>query len=141
VVAEVTPSGRRFNAEIHLEHPLTESCWIAARAYEDIDGYYAKGVQFDEIHQAEGTLLSNYFGTRRPETVFAHTSPVYVVRDTQPIRSWDDAQYYIRYMDLSMNWIEKEARFANEQDRKSSLEAFRIGRAVYERRAKEARRG
>jgi hypothetical protein len=140
VIGEATPSGRRFAAEIHLEHPLAESCWVAARAYEDIDGYYDRGVEFDKIHQPEGTLLSNYFGTRRPETVFAHTSPVYVQRDGQPIRSWDDAQYYIRYMDRSMNWIEKEARFASEQDRKSSVEAFRIGRAVYEQRAKEARR-
>lgn len=140
VIADATPNGPRHAAEIKLEHPLHESCWIAARAYEDIDGYYAKGIKFDTIHVEEGTLLSNYFGTRRPETVFAHTSPVYVVRDGQPIRSWDDAQYYIRYMDLSLRWLETEAKFARPEDKQASIEAFRIGRAIYERRAKEARR-
>ena len=138
VIGETTPSGPRHSAEIKLEHPLRESCWIAARAYEDIDGYHAKGVKFDTIHVEEGTVLSNYFGTRRPETVFAHTSPVYILRDGRPIRSWDDAQYYVRYMDLSIQWLETQAKFARPEDRQASIEAFRIGRAVYEKRAKEA---
>ena len=139
VIAESTPSGRPYHAEIHLEHPLRQSCWIAARAREDIRPYRAKGLSFSTVHIEEGTLHGNLYGTRRPETVFAHSSPVYVIRDDEPIRSWDDAQYYVRYLDRAIEWLQKEARFANRSQRDASIEAFRAGRAIYERRANEAR--
>ena len=37
VVAQSTPSGQRHKAEIHLEHPIQQSCWLAARVCEDLD--------------------------------------------------------------------------------------------------------
>jgi hypothetical protein len=140
VIAEATPGGKTHRAEIRLEHPIQQSCWIAARAFEDIRGYRAKGLDFSKVHTDEGTLLGNYYGTRRPETVFAHTSPVYVVRDNEPIRNWDDAQYYICFMDSAIQWLKTEARFASESDKRDSINAFLTGRAIYERRAEEARR-
>ena len=36
VIASATPSGPRHQAEIHLEDPLRGSCWIAARALEEL---------------------------------------------------------------------------------------------------------
>ena len=53
----------------------------------------------------EGTLFSSLYGTRRPENVFAHTSPVYAILDGKPIRSWDDAQYYIGYLQHAIDWL------------------------------------
>lgn len=141
VIGAAAPSGARHRAEVHLEHPLRRSCWIAARAYEDLDAYRARSIDFSKVHAEQGTLLGNYFGTRRPESVFAHTSPVYVIRDGEPVRSWDDAQYYIRYLDNCIGWLKTEAKFAKPGDREASIEAFRLGRAVYEKRAQEARRG
>lgn len=141
VIGAAAPSGARHRAEVHLEHPLRRSCWIAARAYEDLDAYRARSIDFSKVHAEQGTLLGNYFGTRRPESVFAHTSPVYVIRDGAPVRSWDDAQYYIRYLDNCIGWLKTEAKFAKPGDREASIEAFRVGRAVYEKRAQEARRG
>jgi hypothetical protein len=138
VIAEASPSGKTYHAEIRLEHPIAHSCWIAARAFEDIQGYRAKRLDFSKVHSEEGTLLGNYYGTRRPETVFAHTSPVYVIRDGEPIRNWDDAQYYIRFMDSAIQWLKTEARFASQSDKQDSINAFLTGRAVYEKRAKEA---
>ena len=140
VVGEATPSGKTYHAEIRLEHPIQQSCWIAARAFEDIRDYRAKGLDFSKVHSEEGTLLGNYYGTRRPETVFAHTSPVYVIQDNEPIRNWDDAQYYIRFMDSAIEWLRTEARFASQSDKQDSINAFLAGRAIYERRAEEARR-
>ena len=139
VIAEATPSGKRHHAEIRLEHPLRESCWIAARAVEDIKPYRDRKIGFSTVHNPEGTLHGNYYGTRRPETVFAHTTPVYITRDGQPIRSWDDAQYYIRFIDHVIQWLKTEARFDSPSDRQASVEAFLAGRAVYERRARDAR--
>jgi hypothetical protein len=139
VIADATPSGARHRAEVRLEHPVQTSCWIAARAYEKIDSYTARGVQFEKIHSTPATLLNDYFGTRRPEAVFAHTSPVYVVRDNMPIRNWEDAEYYVRYIDKCIQWLDTKAKFARPADKGASIEAFRVGRAVYQKRAQEAR--
>jgi hypothetical protein len=137
-VAEATPSGPRHKAEIRLEHPIDRSCWLAARVVEDLAAYRKRGVDFQEIHLPEGTRLSDYYGTRRPETVFAHSSPVYVLRDGEPIRSQEDAEYYVRYLDNSIRWLKTEAKFAKPEDKQASLEAFEQGRTVYTARANEA---
>jgi hypothetical protein len=139
IVADATPNGPRHRAQIRLEHAISGSCWIAARAHETIDRHRDAGVDFRKIHSEKGPLLSSLYGTRRPEGVFAHSSPVYVIRDEQPIRRWEDAQYYVRYLDNAIRWLETDARFASPSDRESSIEAFRQGRAVYEKRAAAAR--
>jgi hypothetical protein len=85
-------------------------------------------------------LVSDYYGTRRPQTIFAHSSPVYVLRNEESIRNWEDVEYYMRYIDRSIEWLRTVAKFARPQDRQASVEAFRTARAVYEKRAQEARR-
>ena len=60
------------------------------------------------------------------------TSPVYATVNGQPIRSWDDAQDYVGYMQHAIDWLKTEARFASGEDRKSSIAAFEQARAVYE---------
>lgn len=137
VIAAATPSGSRRTAEIKLEYPVRGSCWIAARAMEDLGRY--PGVDFSGVHRSEGTLFSSLYGTRRPENVFAHTSAVYAIVDAKPIRSWDDAQYYINYMQHAVEWLQSEARFASAEDKKSSIQAFEQAKAIYEQRAREAR--
>ncbi|MCX6621650.1 MAG: CehA/McbA family metallohydrolase [Acidobacteria bacterium] len=134
VIGEATPSGGRHRAEIHLEHPVTSSCWIAARAVEDLAEYRRQGINFSKVHVDRGPMLSNYFGTRRPETVFAHSSPVYLIRDGQPIRSYDDAQYYMRYMDNCIEWLKTSAKFSRPADQEASIASFLLGRAIYEKR-------
>jgi hypothetical protein len=135
VIASATPAGARHIAEIHLEHPLRGSCWIAARAMENLGRY--PGVDFSKIHRSEGTLFSSLYGTRRPENVFAHSSPVYAIVDDKPVRSWDDARYYVNYMQHAIDWLKQEARFASGEDRKASIAAFEQAKAVYEQRARE----
>jgi hypothetical protein len=137
-VAEATPSGARHKAEIHLEYPVARSCWMAARVLEDLGTYRSRGVDFQEVHVPEGTRVSDYYGTRRPETVFAHSSPVYVIRDEAPIRSRDDAEYYVRYLDNAIRWLETEAKFARPGDKRASIQAFQQGRDIYSARANES---
>jgi hypothetical protein len=140
VIAQATPSGRWHKAAIHLEHPVRQSCWLAARVCEDMDVYRGRGVDFKSIHVPSGARLSDYYGTRRPETVFAHSSPVYVIRDGKPIRSRQDAEYYVRYLDKAIHWLQTEAKFARPADKRASIEAFQQGRAVYAARAQDALR-
>ncbi len=138
VIAQATPSGKQHRAEIHLEHPIQQSCWLAARVCEDLGRYRGKGLDFQAVHVPSGTRLSDYYGTRRPETVFAHSSPVYCIRDEKPIRNWEDAQYYARYLDNAIHWLETEAKFARPADKQASIQAFEQGRAIYRARAREA---
>ena len=102
-------------------------------------GGFKPRLRFSEIHRGEGTLFSSLYGTRRPENVFAHTSPVYAIVDGKPIRSWDDAQYYIGYLQHAIDWLNSEARFASAGDKKSSIAAFEQAKAVYQQRAREGR--
>src|SRR5579872_4478629 len=139
-IGQTSPSGSRYRAEIHLEHPIHQSCWLAARVVEDLDRYRKSGVAFPEVHVSNGTRLSDYYGTRRPETVFAHSSPVYVIRDDEPIRSQDDAEYYVRYLDKAIGWLKTEAKFARPSDKQESIQAFERGRAIFMARATEAYR-
>lgn len=139
VIAQASPGGVRHHAELQIEHPVNRSCWIAARALEDIQPYIRERLDFTEEHIGRGTLHGNYYGTHRTETVFAHTSPVYIIADGTAIRSWDDAEYYVRYLDAAARWLMKEGKFARPSDRTASIEAFRRGREVYARRAEEAR--
>jgi hypothetical protein len=138
VVADSSPSGMRHRATIKLDYPVRDSCWIAARVLEDSGTYRAKQVNLRAIHQDRGTLHGDYYGTRRPETVFAHTSPVYVLRDGQPIRSQQDAEYYVRYLESAISWLDKEGNFARPSDKITTLEALRTGQRLYQRRAEEA---
>ena len=138
VVADSSPSGMRHSAAIKLEYPVSDSCWIAARVLEDSATYRSRQVNLRAIHQARGTLHGDYYGTRRPETVFAHTSPVYVLREGRPIRSEEDAEYYVRYLESAIAWLEKEGKFARPSDKAATLEAFRTGQRLYRRRAAEA---
>jgi hypothetical protein len=140
VIAETSPMGPQYHAEITLEQQIRGSCWVAARASEDIDPYRKAGLQFTTVHSPQGTLHGNYYGTRRPETVFAHTSPVYVIRDGEPIRSWDDADYYARYLERCIQWLKTDGRFASESDRSSTIAAFQDARTVYLKRAADAPR-
>ena len=68
--------------------------------------------------------------------MFAHSSPVYVIRDGAAIRNWEDAEYYVRYIDNAIRWLETEAKFARPADKQASIDAFRQGRAVYQARAR-----
>lgn len=138
VIADSSPSGVEHRASIDIEYPVKESCWIAARVLEDSGTYRAKEVNMRTMHQARGTLHGDYYGTRRPETVFAHTSPVYVLLNRQPIRSQEDAEYYVRYLDNAIAWLDKQGNFARPSDKTATLEAFRAGQRVYRRRAEEA---
>ena len=112
--------------------------WVAVRALEDIRPYQDRNLDFWKVHIDRGSLLSDYFGTRMPETVFAHSSPVYVIRDGMPIRSWDDARYYVRYLDNAIDWLRTGAKFAKPGDRTASIEAFERARAIYMKRSEEA---
>ncbi len=66
------------------------------------------------------------------------TGPVYVYCGEQPIRSREDARYFIRWIDDITEQADRHAGWRSEREREHVLAQFREARAVFEQRAREA---
>jgi hypothetical protein len=100
-------------AEIALDEeiPLEESSWIALRAY----GPWSR-------------LVINDLQT------FAHTSPVYVYLDEQPIASREDLRFYIDWIEKLIERVKTRGRFATEARRQEVVALFTKALEEYRRR-------
>ncbi|MBL8229169.1 MAG: CehA/McbA family metallohydrolase [Bryobacterales bacterium] len=65
---------------------------------------------------------------------FAHTSPVYVKVGGQPIRSREDADFWIAWIDKLMERTRQRGRFSTDARREEVLALFQKARTTYERR-------
>ena len=129
VIAQKMVRQEEHYAKLEIEYTPTKSAWIAARAHQlDVD-YARKGVSFAQRRDlgGGGALFNRYFGTLRPETAFAHTSPVYVILDKQPIRSKADAAYFISYLQNSIEWVQRSGRFPSVEAKQEVIKAFEKG--------------
>jgi hypothetical protein len=92
-----------------------------------------RGVSFAQRRSEGGgtTHFNEYYGTLRPETTFAHTSPVYVIKDDRPIRSREDAAYFMQYMANAMQWLEQEGAFPTDEAKQEVLQTFERGRESF----------
>ena len=66
-------------------------------------------------------------------SVFAHTAPVYLTRGSAPTRSAESAQYFVKWIDRSIELIEAEQTWNSAADKQHAVDVFRRGRQVYER--------
>lgn len=110
VVASRDASGRNettLDEEINLER----SSWIALRAY----GPWQR-------------LVLNDLQT------FAHSSPVYVYLDDQPIASRDDLRFYIDWIEKLIARVKTRARFSTEARRQEVVDLFTKALEEYRRR-------
>jgi hypothetical protein len=73
------------------------------------------------------------------EYVVAETSPVYVYSGGQPIRSKEDADYFIRWIDGITRMAEAHPGWRSDRERKHVLGQFAEARKIFEQRAREAR--
>lgn len=134
LIAETNiPKGAR-HASLSIPYRPDESVWLAARAYQFSRPDARRGLSLAQRRDAGGgpTLLNQYFGTLRPETTFAHTSPVYLLLDDQPIRSSPDAEYFIRYLDNAQTWLDQSGSFPSDTAKAEVLEAFETGKQAFE---------
>ena len=69
----------------------------------------------------------------------AHTSPIYITVDDQPIASREDARYMMRWIDRLIDIAHRPDRFPTEADRQAVLDTYARARAVYQRIAGEVR--
>jgi hypothetical protein len=111
VVAAVPLRGERTRADSTVTVPVTESGWYVLRAYAD---------------RPATPILDLY--------PFASTSPVYVTVGGQPVRSRQDAEYFITWIDRLKEEVEKHEGWNTPAERDSVLTTISRARVEFERR-------
>lgn len=134
LLAEKAIVSGQTHAQLEIAYQTDKSVWIAAQAYQFSREATRRGLSLAQRRDAGGgpTLFNQYFGTLRPETVFAHTSPVYLLVDNQPIKSPNDAAYFVHYLDNAIEWLEDAGSFPSEEAKREVLAAFREGKQAFE---------
>jgi hypothetical protein len=67
--------------------------------------------------------------------VWAHTSPVYVHVNRQPIRNAEDAQYFVDWIGRLLRVVAARDRYANVEERQQVEAIFRRAQDQFRRRA------
>ena len=107
VRSEALRSGAR-RATITQQVVLKKSSWIAARA----------------LGPGHRLIMND-------ANAFAHTGPVFCYLDNQPIRSPQDAQFWVTWIDELIEDVKDRGTFATDQRRDSVIELFRQAQAVW----------
>src|SRR5207245_3400944 len=68
---------------------------------------------------------------------FASTSPIYVRVGDQPVRSPEDAAFFVRWINRLLDAARRHADWNTPAERNATLRLFEDARAVYERLAGE----
>jgi hypothetical protein len=109
------PEGEHFTANIDFPLRLTEPGWIALRIPDD--------------------AAKNEFG----KPLFAHTSPIYVEIGGRRIFREAVARELIAEMEQSMTAIEKQGKFAGDEEMEGVLRVYREGIAAIQKRIESKR--
>ena len=100
------------SAELGGTIAVTESGWILLRAWND---------------DPDPLIFDLY--------PYATTSPVYVSVEGRPIRSPEDAQYFLRWVDRIIASADARQDYNDAQEKKDTMDYLRTGRAVFEKKA------
>ena len=133
VIGEKIIEKGQYHATLEIEYKAGKSAWIAARTHQYNQRDKVQGVSFAKRRDDGGgsTFLNRYYGTLRPETAFAHTSPSYVIVGKKPIRSAKDAEYFIKYLENAISWLKKSGSFPSKEARQEVLDSFKNGIEMY----------
>ncbi|HSR50653.1 MAG TPA: CehA/McbA family metallohydrolase [Acidobacteriota bacterium] len=105
--------GLRFQAQWDLD--VKQSCWITLQAYRD-----------GPVHPIDDGFP------------LATTNPVWVLVGERPVRSAEDADYFIRWIDKLSAMAEEHPGWRSQKERNHVLAQFQEARQVYVQRKKEA---
>jgi hypothetical protein len=114
-VVETIQAGGK-HGELHKRVQVTRSGWLTLRAVND---------------KLQHPIEDVY--------VVAETSPVYVYCGDQPVRSREDAEYFVRWIDEVAKQAEAHPGWNSERERRHVLEQFASARRIFEQRAFEQR--
>jgi hypothetical protein len=99
-----------YEAEVPIE--LTESSWVAARAAPRLD-------------DRSRPILPGFLH------VFAHTNPVWFLKNGQPVRKAEARSYLTKWVDGAIRWYETGATFTTAAERAEAVDNARRARRFY----------
>jgi len=91
-----------YSLDVEAMLDLDRSSWVAARVAEDPD--------------AKSPILP------RGLSVFAHTNPIYFLRDGAKVRELSSIRYLQRYLKGTIHWLNTGARFATPAESAEALQ-------------------
>ncbi len=91
---------------------LNKSSWIAARVAEDPDN--------------KQRILP------RGLSVFAHTNPVYFIKDGKKVKEEASILYLMKYVNGTINWLKSNPTFENPDDRTEAIKEAKDALLIYE---------
>ena len=83
---------------------------------------------------SDGWIAARAYGNARDsfaQAIYAHTSPIYIGDGIPADAINGSAEFFVRSIDDSINWINKTGRFTQDQQREEILHLFNQGRKVY----------
>jgi hypothetical protein len=105
------PADGVFSVGIDTSLELDRSSWLAARVAEDPD--------------SKQRILP------RGLTVFAHSNPVYFLRDGVKVRGLPSIQYLEKYVKGTLHWLNTKARFTTASEKEEALRLAGEARQIY----------
>jgi hypothetical protein len=112
-----TPSPNRpgpdglYTVELEGAFDLDQSSWLAARVAED--------------PASKNRILP------RGLTVFAHTNPIYFLRDGAKVRELSSVRYLQKYVKGTIHWLNTGARFGTPAEKEEALRLAEQARQLY----------
>ena len=112
IVHTVQANGAK-TVEVDLDITIESSGWIAARV----------------LGPTQHGAMDSY--------LFAHTNPVYVVADEEPIQSRSDAAFFVRWIDETIEDMRGMDRWDDPAHKEQVISTFEQGRRLYQAQIEE----
>ena len=108
IIHTVEATGAKKTIEAELQIPVESSGWIAVRV----------------LGPTQHGVMDSY--------LFAHTNPVYVIADGEPIRSRKDAAFFVRWIDEALEELRSMDRWDDPAHKQEVISTFEQGRRLYQ---------
>ncbi len=107
------PKDGVYSLEVEATVELTQSCWLAARVIDHPD--------------LKNRILP------RDLPVFAHTNPVYFLKDDAKVREQASIDYLRKYVEGTLHWLATNPKFYNKEDPANARQAAEEALEIYKK--------
>jgi len=107
------PKDGLYSMEVETEVDLTQSSWLAARVIDHPD--------------LKNRILP------RDLSVFAHTNPIYFLKDGAKVREQPSIDYLTKYVQGTLHWLGTNPKFHTAEDATNARKAAEEALEVYKR--------
>jgi hypothetical protein len=87
------------------------------------------------IAEEDGWLAARVSSTHRDsfyQPIFAHTSPIWLRVDNPPAVRHSSANFFIKSLDESVDWVHRSGKFEHKQQRVEVVDLFKLARTAFQ---------